>query len=93
MKSRTKPHGGASPTPLLKAELGAKTRSKKQKELTPAELRGAWDAQLTDAERDALAAVYRREAAGGAEVTPAEAVAFAIAASQRKAVGASRSGN
>lgn len=62
-----------------KAELGAKTRSKKQKELTPAELREAWDAQLDDGERDALAAVYRREAAGAAEVTPAKAVAYAIA--------------
>jgi len=64
---------------VRKAELGAKTRSKKQKELTPADLRVAWDAQLTPAERDALAAVYRREASGGAAVTPAEAVAFAIA--------------
>jgi conjugative relaxase-like TrwC/TraI family protein len=64
---------------VRKAELGAKTRSKKQKELTPADLRIAWDAQLTDAERGALAAVYRREAEGGPAVTPAEAAAYAIA--------------
>jgi conjugative relaxase-like TrwC/TraI family protein len=64
---------------VRKAELGAKTRSKKQKELTPADLRIAWDAQLTDAERGALAAVYRREAEGGPAVTPAEAMAYAIA--------------
>jgi conjugative relaxase-like TrwC/TraI family protein len=63
---------------VRKAELGAKTRSKKQKELTPADLRIAWDGQLIDAEREALAAVYRREAEGGPAVTPAEAVAYAI---------------
>jgi conjugative relaxase-like TrwC/TraI family protein len=64
---------------VRKAELGAKTRSKKQKELTKPELLAAWDAQLTDAERDALAAVHLREASGGSAVTPAEAVAYAIA--------------
>jgi conjugative relaxase-like TrwC/TraI family protein len=62
-----------------KAELGAKTRSKKQKELTPAELRVAWDAQLSDGERDALAAVYARGIAPGKEVTAQEAVAYALA--------------
>ncbi len=62
-----------------KAELGAKTRSKKQKELTLPELREAWDAQLTDDEREALAAVYRKEVTAGKDVTAAEAVAFAIA--------------
>ena len=62
-----------------KAALGAKVRSKKQKELSLPELRTAWDAQMTDAERDALAAVYRKEIPTGGEVTPAEAVAFAIA--------------
>ena len=62
-----------------KAGLGAKVRSKKQKELTLPELRKAWDAQMTDAERDALAAVYRKEIPAGGQVTPAEAVAFAIA--------------
>jgi conjugative relaxase-like TrwC/TraI family protein len=64
--------------PENKHELGAKTRGKKQKELTQAELREAWDAQLTDAEREALASVYRREIAGGTPVTPAEAVRYAV---------------
>ena len=45
--------------PGRKAELGAKTRAKKQKELTPEQLREAWQAQLTDGDRDALARVYR----------------------------------
>ena len=62
-----------------KAELGAKTRSKKQKELTPDQLRAAWDAQLTDGERDALAAVYRKQAEARPAVTPAAAVGFALA--------------
>lgn len=62
-----------------KAELGAKTRSRKQKELTPADLRKAWDAQLTDDERDALAAVYRREPPPSSPVAAKDAVAFAIA--------------
>jgi conjugative relaxase-like TrwC/TraI family protein len=62
-----------------KAALGAKVRSKKQKELTLPELRKAWDAQLSDGERDALAAVYRKEVPAGEQITPAEAVAFAIA--------------
>ena len=61
-----------------KAELGAKTRSRKQKELTPAELRKAWDAQLSDDERDALAAVYRREPPPSSPVAAKDAVAFAI---------------
>jgi hypothetical protein len=61
-----------------KGELGAKVRSKKQKDLTMPELRKAWDAQLTDAERRALAAVYRRDFVAGEQVTPTEAVAFAI---------------
>ena len=65
--------------PGRKAELGAKTRAKKQKELTPDQLREAWDAQLSDGERDALAAVYRRETAAVPEVTAAQAVKFAIA--------------
>ena len=44
-----------------KAELGATTRAGKQKELTRDELRLAWDEQLTDEERDALARVYRQD--------------------------------
>src|SRR5262249_565827 len=55
--------------PANKHELGAKTRSKKQKELTPGELRKAWDAQLSDDERDALAAVYRKETPASREVS------------------------
>ena len=64
--------------PENKHELGAKTRSKKQKELTPPELRAAWDAQLTRDDHDALAAVYRRDQPAAREVSPAEAVRFAI---------------
>ena len=64
--------------PGRKAELGAKTRSKKQKELTPDQLRAAWDAQLTDGERDALAKALGGEIPIGRDVTPAEAVRFAI---------------
>jgi conjugative relaxase-like TrwC/TraI family protein len=62
-----------------KAGLGAKIRSKKQKELTLPELRKAWDAQLSDAERRALAAVYRKEIPASGQITPAAAVEFAIA--------------
>jgi AAA domain/TrwC relaxase len=65
--------------PDRKAELGATTRAKKQKELTPAELRRAWLARLSDGERDALARVYGREIASDRQVTAREAVAFAIA--------------
>ena len=62
-----------------KAELGAQIRAKKQKDLTLAELRVGWDAQLTDAEREALAAVYRRDVPAGRGVTAAEAMEYAIA--------------
>jgi conjugative relaxase-like TrwC/TraI family protein len=62
-----------------KAELGAKIRGRKQKELTLPELRREWNGQLTDAERDALAAVYRKEVPADNAVTAAEAVAYAIA--------------
>jgi conjugative relaxase-like TrwC/TraI family protein len=64
--------------PEYKHELGAKTRSRKDKVLTPTQLRAEWYAQLTDDERDALAAVYGREIAAGTEVTAAQAVAYAI---------------
>ena len=57
-RSRMQPGRLGITDPALKAELGAKTRSKKQKALTMQELREAWDAQLTDDERDALARVY-----------------------------------
>jgi conjugative relaxase-like TrwC/TraI family protein len=65
--------------PDRKGELGAKTRSKKNKELTPEQLRAAWLAQLTDGERDALVKVFGRDVAAGKEVTAREAVSFAIA--------------
>jgi conjugative relaxase-like TrwC/TraI family protein len=65
--------------PAEKAELGAKTRSKKQKQLTMTELREAWWAQLNDDERDALARVYAGQVAPNREVTVEQAVSFAIA--------------
>jgi conjugative relaxase-like TrwC/TraI family protein len=65
--------------PDRKSKLGATTRSKKDKELSSDQLREAWDAQLTDDDRAALAAVNRREADGVPAVTPAEAVSWAIA--------------
>ncbi|AMV40245.1 MobF family relaxase [Planctomyces sp. SH-PL62] len=61
-----------------KHELGAKTRSGKQKELTPAELRAAWEGQLSDADRQALAAVYGRRIAPDARVSASEAVSYAV---------------
>jgi conjugative relaxase-like TrwC/TraI family protein len=64
--------------PERKSELGAKTRAKKQKELTPEQLRALWDEQLTGAERQALAAVYRREIAPGVPVTVGQAVTHAV---------------
>jgi conjugative relaxase-like TrwC/TraI family protein len=64
---------------LRKAELGAKTRSGKQKELTLGELYIAWIGQLTAVERDALFRVYRKEIEPGPTVTADEAVSFAIA--------------
>ena len=71
----------------LKAGLGAKTRSRKQKELTPAELRDAWFAQLSGDDRDALAAVYRRGWPAAEPVAAKDAVAYAIAhASERLSV-------
>ena len=62
-----------------KGELGARTRSKKKKELTPEQLREAWIAQLTDGERDALARVCGKDIAPGREITAREAVSFALA--------------
>lgn len=64
--------------PGEKSELATKTRSKKQKALTPDELRKAWDEQLTDDERSALAQVYARAVAPGEQVTAAQAVAYAL---------------
>ena len=47
--------------PDRKAELGAETREKKESALSWESLRKEWNARLTDQERDALAAVHRRE--------------------------------
>ena len=62
-----------------KAGLGAKTRSKKDKTLSPGELRQRWDDQLTAGERDALARVHRKEIETERPVTAGDAVAFALA--------------
>jgi conjugative relaxase-like TrwC/TraI family protein len=47
--------------PDRKAELGAKTREKKDHTLSWSELRERWEKRLTDDERDALALVHARE--------------------------------
>jgi conjugative relaxase-like TrwC/TraI family protein len=65
--------------PGEKAELGGKTRSKKQKGLTRPQLRQEWDSQLTAAERQALDSVFRKEIAPSEDVTASQAVTFAIA--------------
>jgi conjugative relaxase-like TrwC/TraI family protein len=49
--------------PNRKAELGAATREKKNKEMTTAELRTAWDKWLSDKERQALDDTFRRSLA------------------------------
>lgn len=64
--------------PEYKHELGAKTRGRKQKELTPEQLRACWDDQLSRGERDALAAVYGRNVPPGREVTAEEAVSYSL---------------
>jgi conjugative relaxase-like TrwC/TraI family protein len=46
--------------PRMKAELGAQTRSGKAKELSMPELKGLWQARLTDKEADAIDALARR---------------------------------
>src|SRR5487761_1670792 len=51
--------------PDRKAELGAETREKKGSAVGWERLRKEWNARLTDKERDALAAVHRRERAFG----------------------------
>src|SRR5437588_8003859 len=47
--------------PKRKDGLGAETREKKAKALSWESLRKQWDARLTDQEREAVAAVHRRE--------------------------------
>lgn len=75
--------GGAA----RKAELGAKIRSRKKKELSLPELRRAWAAEMTGDERRAMDAVYRKETPPAREVSAAECVAYAIAhCSERESV-------
>ena len=47
--------------PARKAELGAETREKKGKALSLEALRKEWNTRLSDQEREAIAAVHRRE--------------------------------
>ena len=69
------------------AELTATTRSKKDKELTLPELRVDWHGQLTDDEREALAAVYARGTPPDDQVTAQEAVVYGLAhLSERRSV-------
>ena len=65
--------------PDRKSKLGGTTRSKKDKELSPAELDGKWDAQLTPEHRQAIARVRSGEMPAAREVTASEAVAYALA--------------
>ncbi|MFV0442772.1 MAG: MobF family relaxase, partial [Planctomycetaceae bacterium] len=55
--------------PDAKAELGAKTRSRKQKNLSMEDLREEWDSRLTDSEREAIAHVADRI---GGDAVPAD---------------------
>jgi conjugative relaxase-like TrwC/TraI family protein len=66
--------------PKRKAELGAETREKKNKELTWDELRKDWDSRLTDREREALADTHGREVPYARPVQgEAQAVDYALA--------------
>ena len=60
------------------AALGATTRSKKDKELSPAELNREWDAQLDPEDRKAIGRVRDGSMPAARDITPAEAVAYAI---------------
>jgi conjugative relaxase-like TrwC/TraI family protein len=64
--------------PGRKAELGAKTRAKKQQELSPEQLRAAWFDQLGDGDREALARLHGFGMGMGKDVTARDAVAFAL---------------
>ena len=57
-----------------KAELGAKTRERKQKDLSFPELQTAWRSRMTKEERDALTALERKI---GGDAEPADATAAA----------------
>ena len=60
--------------PDRKAELGAETREQKASTLGWESLRKEWNARLTDKERDAMAAIHRREQAVARPV-PGESLA------------------
>jgi conjugative relaxase-like TrwC/TraI family protein len=65
--------------PDRKAELGAETRESKGKSLSLDKLRKEWNSRLSDAERQDLAAVHRREIPyGRPELDEANAVNHAI---------------
>lgn len=63
-----------------KSALGAATRDAKQKEMSLSELRDEWNGRLSDAERKAIGTIARGKARPKTEeVTPAQAVDFALA--------------
>jgi conjugative relaxase-like TrwC/TraI family protein len=63
---------------LRKSELGAKTRSGKQKELTREELQKDWLSQLSHDEWHAFDAVQQKELPPAPEISAREAVSFAL---------------
>jgi conjugative relaxase-like TrwC/TraI family protein len=64
--------------PGRKSMLAATTRAKKDRTMTPEQLRNEWYDQLTDEQRDGLTAVQLGKLAQAPEVTVEEAVAFAV---------------
>ncbi|MFL5328673.1 MAG: MobF family relaxase [Gemmataceae bacterium] len=64
--------------PEVKAQLGAKTRERKQKELGWDDLRAWWKAQLTDGEREQIETVRERARPTERGVTPAAAMEHAL---------------
>jgi conjugative relaxase-like TrwC/TraI family protein len=69
--------------------LGAKLRTKKDKTLTQEQLRGEWDSQLTDDERETLQRLWQLVGSGGADtrrpaVSAREAVEFSLAHCREK---------
>ena len=65
--------------PAAKGELGAKTRSRKAKHLSMAELRQEWRARLSDGERNALRAITDRQGRGANEDRQAASEAVRLA--------------
>ncbi len=65
--------------PVAKAELGAKTRSRKVKDLTLPELREEWRSRLTDDEQTSLRAMQQRL---GGEVVPRQEQVAQVAVDQ-----------